>query len=351
MNTLPAKLSGEVIEKLALSGDVSGLNRDEKIQYYIALCERVGLDSSTQPFKLLKLQGKEVFYCDRGGAQQLSRVHGVSHAVVARETVNDCYVVTARAFTKERQSESIGAVPIKGLAGEALCNAMMKGETKAKRRATLDLLGLGMLDETEVGTIPGAVTEALNAPVARLSASTAPPAHQNAPTAPPTPKSVPLQKAVEATEVTRKWFLDRLVDYESAAILAYMQEIGWLMPNEEFSDISLSLIPTTNNALREWMSKFETWRDGDVAPVRPAAREKLELPDSRERVTGVIAMVSKKDGQSKKGPWTLYGIKVGDTFYNTFDHKIGDAATERKGSEATVYFEQTERGFNALEVV
>ena len=31
------------------------------------------------------------------------------------------------------------------LRGDALCNAMMKAETKAKRRSTLDLLGLGIL--------------------------------------------------------------------------------------------------------------------------------------------------------------------------------------------------------------
>ena len=34
----------------------------------------------------------------------------------------------------------------------------MKAETKAKRRATLDLLGLGMLDETETDSIPNAQT-------------------------------------------------------------------------------------------------------------------------------------------------------------------------------------------------
>ncbi|RYE14076.1 MAG: hypothetical protein EOP45_20185, partial [Sphingobacteriaceae bacterium] len=34
---------------------------------------------------------------------------------------------------------------------------MMKAETKAKRRATLDLLGLGILDETETESIPGSV--------------------------------------------------------------------------------------------------------------------------------------------------------------------------------------------------
>jgi hypothetical protein len=47
-----------------------------------------------------------------------------------------------------------GAVNINGLRGEALANALMKAETKAKRRATLSLCGLGMLDETEVSDIP-----------------------------------------------------------------------------------------------------------------------------------------------------------------------------------------------------
>ena len=32
----------------------------------------------------------------------------------------------------------------------------MKAETKAKRRATLSIVGLGLLDETETETIPGA---------------------------------------------------------------------------------------------------------------------------------------------------------------------------------------------------
>jgi hypothetical protein len=49
-----------------------------------------------------------------------------------------------------------GAVNISGLKGEMLANAMMKAETKAKRRATLSICGLGLLDEVEVETIPGA---------------------------------------------------------------------------------------------------------------------------------------------------------------------------------------------------
>ena len=94
-------------------------------------------------------------YCDRGGAQQLNKLHRVSHEIRSRETVNGCYVVTAQASTPDgRKTESLGAVPIINLKGETLCNAMMKAETKAKRRATLDLLGLGILDETEIPPNP-----------------------------------------------------------------------------------------------------------------------------------------------------------------------------------------------------
>lgn len=155
------KLSSDTMAKLALSGDVGGLNPQEKVQYYSALCQRVGLDPATQPFKLMKLNGRETFYLDRSGAQQLNRVHQISHSITSREFVNGCYVVTARASIGDRHTDSLGAVATEGLRGEALANATMKAETKAKRRATLDLVGLGMLDETEVETIPNAVkTEA-----------------------------------------------------------------------------------------------------------------------------------------------------------------------------------------------
>jgi hypothetical protein len=43
-----------------------------------------------------------------------------------------------------------------GLKGEALANAEMKAVTKAKRRLTLSICGLGWLDETEISTVPDA---------------------------------------------------------------------------------------------------------------------------------------------------------------------------------------------------
>lgn len=166
-------------EKVFLKGDLSSLTIPEKISYYKEFCKRLGLDPFTQPFKLMVFDGKEVLYCDRSGAQQLNKLHNVSHEITSREIVNDCYIVTAKSFCEGRYTENIGAVPLTKangiwetssngkkylktdgtftkLSGDALCNAMMKAETKAKRRATIDILGLGVLDETEIEIIPGA---------------------------------------------------------------------------------------------------------------------------------------------------------------------------------------------------
>jgi len=148
----------QIISSIVINGDISKLSPQQKVNYYRQFCERLGLDPLSQPFKLLRLNGREILYCDRTGAQQLNKIHKVSHEIRARETVSGCYVVTAQASTPDgRHTESIGAVPIENLKGDNLCNAMMKAETKAKRRATLDLLGLGILDETETETIPNAV--------------------------------------------------------------------------------------------------------------------------------------------------------------------------------------------------
>lgn len=92
-----------------------------------------------------------------GATDQLRRIHGVSTQILSRERIDDAYVVTARATDPSgRSDESIGAVSIGGLKGDALCNALMRAETKAKRRATLAFVGLGWLDESEVETIPSA---------------------------------------------------------------------------------------------------------------------------------------------------------------------------------------------------
>jgi hypothetical protein len=103
-------------------------------------------------------------YALRDCADQLRRLHGISIYITNRERIGDIYVVTARARDRAgREDESTGAVALGNLKGDALANALMKAETKAKRRVTLSIAGLGWLDETELATIPGAQTDAPDA--------------------------------------------------------------------------------------------------------------------------------------------------------------------------------------------
>ena len=156
---LTAPPDASAIEKVILNGDLKELKPAERLSYYNRVCESLGLNPLTQPFAYLSLSGKMVLYARKDAAEQLRSVRGISLEILSRETIEGVYVVTAKATTKEgRFDASTGAVAIESLKGEARANAMMKAETKAKRRVTLSICGLGLMDETEVETIEGART-------------------------------------------------------------------------------------------------------------------------------------------------------------------------------------------------
>jgi hypothetical protein len=147
-----------IVERVLATGDLAKLSSAERINYYNAVCRSVGWSPLTQPMQYITLNGKLTLYVRRDGTDQLRKIHNVSIQIVSREHINDVYIVTAKATTKDgRTDESIGAVSIGKLAGDVLCNAIMKAETKAKRRVTLSVCGLGFLDESEIETIPDVV--------------------------------------------------------------------------------------------------------------------------------------------------------------------------------------------------
>lgn len=161
-----AALDSDAILKLA-TGDTSRLNAEQKTQLIVQVCQVAGLDPRLSPFEFIKFQGKEVMYARKNAADQLVNVHKIKVGILSQEVVEGVRVVTVSATSADgREQQDIGAVNIKGLAGDALANAMMKAVTKAKRRTILSICGLSMLDESEVETIPGAVVSGKVEPVA-----------------------------------------------------------------------------------------------------------------------------------------------------------------------------------------
>lgn len=160
MNTIvktEAQTHAEIMENVLIRGDIAKLTIQERGQYYYQLCESLGLNSLTQPFEYIQLNGKLKLYAKKDCTDQLRFVHGVSVTELLESERDSVFIVKAKVVnSKGRTDVSTGAVNIKGLSGEALANALMKAETKAKRRATLSICGLGMLDELEVDDIPAA---------------------------------------------------------------------------------------------------------------------------------------------------------------------------------------------------
>ena len=146
------------IEKVVICNDLSVLNDAERVNYYKSVCDSLGLNWLTQPFSYIELNNKLTLYANKGCTDQLRAKNKVSIKITSRDKIGDVYVVTAQAKDATgREDESTGAVALAStLKGDQLANAYMKAETKAKRRVTLSLCGLGFLDETEVDSIADA---------------------------------------------------------------------------------------------------------------------------------------------------------------------------------------------------
>ena len=149
----------KVIERVAIIGDLSKISASDRIRYYARLCESLGLNPLTRPFEYIYLNNKLTLYAKRDGTDQIRAQRRISIDVISRSEDKERGLYAARvsgSLPDGRRDEATGIVSIKGLSGQDLANAMMKAETKGKRRLTLSLAGLGFLDETEIADTPDA---------------------------------------------------------------------------------------------------------------------------------------------------------------------------------------------------
>jgi len=154
-DVVPIRQGGDIMEAVITKGDLARLTPQERVQFYKATCDSVGLNPLTRPLEYITLNGKVVLYARRDAADQLRKINGISVEVVSQKVDGDMLTVHVRARDKTgRSDEDFGVVAIGGLRGEARANATLKCITKAKRRVTLSIAGLGFLDETEVDDIP-----------------------------------------------------------------------------------------------------------------------------------------------------------------------------------------------------
>lgn len=170
-----------VFRQFVMDGDLSHIDKPDRPALVMALCNHIGIDPIERPFMVLRDGKREVLYATRSCTSALCRERKISREIISvdEQTIAGQPVVIARAratmLSTGRYDESTGVVPVmqrdtkwderqrkKVFLGwrmpdpDEASNLPMKAETKAKRRAVLDLVGLGITDESEIEGIKGA---------------------------------------------------------------------------------------------------------------------------------------------------------------------------------------------------
>jgi len=172
----PTQKAYDIVEAVIARGDLTKLTQRERAKYYVRVCQSVGVNPYTRPFEYLMLDGKLVLYARKDVTDQLRAIHAVSVLDLQEREREGIYIVTAKVRNGVGRTDvSTGAVSIAGLKGTMLANMLMKAETKAKRRATLSICGLGWLDETEVSDIANALRSPENDDLDQIPADAAVP--------------------------------------------------------------------------------------------------------------------------------------------------------------------------------
>lgn len=163
-------------------------------------------------------------------------------------------------------------------------------------------------------------------------------------------------------------------------VTEFFQKADCILPTESLEDLPLKFVPVTPAEMRDLGASIAGFGNGESATlpykphVEPAGtkiKPKASVPepepepeaesdpgetsgaeeDTRQRITGTVEIVTTKNGTSKKGPWTLYGIKIAGQWFNTFDSTLGTDAKAQTGQEITLAFTKTERGNTAEEII
>jgi hypothetical protein len=219
--TSPPALSSlpDAVRQAIAAGDFKHCTDAEREQYIEALCATIGISPISRPFGWLKQPTRGgnhnlVCYALKDATEQLRSLRQVSLSILRCEPVADVMMVHVRATLPAvhgqpvRSDEDVGAVWLGDISGEQRANAIMRAITKAKRRATLSVCGLGVMDESEVASTPALPGPAAEVSTAGALVSAAPP---SAPTAPVLPAPPPaLASPPDGAAKAERGQLDRL---------------------------------------------------------------------------------------------------------------------------------------------
>lgn len=162
-------ISVENLNKFYRTGDVINFTDVEKIQVMHMLCKRLELDPITRPLDLIKLPPtnktpeREIWYLTASGCEMIAAKWKMSFKIkekgVDRDSGIAYFIIEGTIPETNRTDEATAYVQCltinpKGekelFFGTNMANALMKCETKARRRLIKRLTGLDYIDEDDL---------------------------------------------------------------------------------------------------------------------------------------------------------------------------------------------------------
>src|SRR4030065_587607 len=95
----------EIIEGVIIGGDLSRLSPAERVNYYKAVCQSIGLNPLTKPFDYITLSGKLTLYARKDATDQLRNIYEVSITKLDKELIQNVYTVMAYASTPNGRTD------------------------------------------------------------------------------------------------------------------------------------------------------------------------------------------------------------------------------------------------------
>jgi hypothetical protein len=137
-------------------GTLEKLTEQERQDYVLRLCEHLEVPADLGLVDLGWQDGGDggrilLPFVRKGAAEIIRNKHGISVTGMASCNGDGYVAFAAQAQDKTgRQEVAVGAVNIKGLSATKTADAVMWAQTRASRRVTLQFVGGGVLDESEL---------------------------------------------------------------------------------------------------------------------------------------------------------------------------------------------------------
>lgn len=138
--------------------DLQSLTEEQKQEYIVSICKHLGVPPELGVVRLIwDDQGeggrKQVAYALKGATDIIRDKRKITTKSLTSQMIGNSIVFTcAGEDATGRQEIAVGSKQIEGLKGKSFDDAIMTAQTRATRRMTLQFIGGGILDESEVNT-------------------------------------------------------------------------------------------------------------------------------------------------------------------------------------------------------